>query len=373
MALRRSPVLSTHTVQRWDLDKTYLATDTESLRSLLRIPFERAQDKKAIPGVAALVKELRRTAAERGGTTSVNFVTASPPQIGRAIREKLSMDGIEVDEIRFKHQLHHLVRGRFDALREHVGFKLAELLQSARSGRRDGVELLFGDDWESDPLIYSLYADAVERRLPWSRLEGLLGKAGVQGADYLQIIRDCVDREGPRRHASAICILRARRRADSEFEPFGPRMFWFDSYLECAFILHALGHLDARGVVEVAEASDADPGAAADAFEAAVSRWPHLAREHLTVARRALVESGRMLPVSPGAIWRRVLVRWRLARGRCPMPHDPSPPPLPDYDHLVQVWAHRARREREAREAREVREAKDAARDVNDALGAAGE
>ncbi len=356
MERARSPVLSKHVVQRWDLDKTYLVTDTDSLRGLLRIPFERASDKRALPGVAVLVKELRRSAAERGSTTSVNFVTASPPQIGRAIRQKLLLDGIEVDEIRFKDQMHHLVRGQLEALREHVGFKLSELLQSARGGRRDGDELLFGDDWESDALIYSLYADVIEGRLAWSRLEGLLVRAGVQGVRYLAPIREAAERDGPRRHVQAICILRARPREGREFEPFGPRLFWFDNYFECALILHALGQVDARGVVEVASASDIDPETVAGSFDAVSSRWSRLRREHLTVARRALQVAGLMSVVPPGTLWRRVRTRWRVRHGRAPVPPSKVPLAMPDYDRLVQVWSYRARREREA--------ARDLARDT---------
>lgn len=349
MAERRSSVLNKHTVQRWDLDKTYLVSDTDSLRGLLRIPFERARDKRTLPGVTALVKQLRRSGAENGNTTSVNFVTASPPQIGRAIREKLLMDGLEVDELRFKNQIQHLVRGNFDALREHVGFKLSELLQSARAGKRDGEELLFGDDWESDPFIYSLYADVVEGRLVWSRLEGLLTRVGVNGAGYLQSIRDSVAREGPRRRVRAVCILRARPRAAAEFEPFGRRLFWFDSYLECALILHALGHLDAKGVVEVATDIEADSAILGHAMDEVSGRWAYLGREHLTLARRALVIAGLLETSTKDASWwRRLRVHWRVATKRSPMARMKESPPLPDYDQLVQLWAHRARREREA-------------------------
>jgi hypothetical protein len=300
-----------------------------------------------LPGVACLIKELRRSAAARGRSTSVNFVTASPPQIGRAIREKLLIDGIEIDEIRFKNQIQHLVRGHFDALRKHVGFKLSELLQSARAGRRDGVEFLFGDDWESDPLIYSLYADALERRIAWPSLESWLARAGVQSGPYTQAIREALDAPGPRRKVRAIGILRARPRGAAEFEPFGARLYWFDSYLECAFVLHALGDLEARGVAEVAAASGADHETVAAAFEAVASRWPRLRREHLTVVRRELTESGAMSPVRPGSLWRRAQVRWRLWKGLPPMEEE-AEIPLPDYDALVAVWSHRARREREA-------------------------
>lgn len=345
MEARRSPVLSKHVVLRWDLDKTYLATDTESLRGLLRIPFERARHKVALPGVAALVKALRRSSAARGATSSVCFVTASPPQIGRAIREKLAMDGIEFDEIRFKNQIQHLLWGQFDTLREHVGYKLSELLQSARSGVRDGEELLFGDDFESDPLIYSLYADLVAGRLDWMTLEPLLAQAGVTESGYLSSIREALGRGGPRRRVRAIFILRARPRDADDFALLGPRVFWFDSYLECALVLHALGDLQPRGVLDVARECGLDADAVAEAFEAVCSRWPRLRREHLTAARRVLVASGLMREVEAGSLWRRAWTRWRLRRGDAPLASPNEEAPMPDYGSLVPRWAHKARRE----------------------------
>jgi hypothetical protein len=145
----------------------------------------------------------------------------------------------------------------------------------------------------------------------------------------------------------AICILRARPRASTEFEPFGPRLFWFDSYLECALILHALGYLDARGVVEVAAASDAAGDAVTAAFEAVSSRWPRLRREHLTAARRALVEAGLMQPVRPGSLWLRARTRWRAMRGQSPLPQPKRAFEMPGYDDLVHAWGHRTRREKE--------------------------
>ena len=66
----------------------------------------------------------------------IYFVSASPPQIGQAIKEKLALDGIEYDGIVFKDQLQHLVRGKFRHLREQVGYKLTELLKAGRPSRR---------------------------------------------------------------------------------------------------------------------------------------------------------------------------------------------------------------------------------------------
>ena len=158
-AAARAPI-----VFRWDLDKTYLKTNFEHVRDLVRIPFEVAADKVAAPGVIELIRGLRRFSEAGEREVRVFFLTASPPQIGRAIREKLTLDGIEYDGITFKDQLHDLVRGKFRNLREHVGFKLSELLRSRRELPPESQEILFGDDWESDPLVYSLYADILAGR-----------------------------------------------------------------------------------------------------------------------------------------------------------------------------------------------------------------
>src|SRR6185503_20588404 len=107
-------------VYRWDLDKTYLKSEFDSLRGMVKIPFEKAQDKIANPGVIALMRALRDTAVSQGRETGVYFVSASPPQIGRAIRGKLELDGIVYDGIVFKDQLQRIMRGKFRHLREHV-------------------------------------------------------------------------------------------------------------------------------------------------------------------------------------------------------------------------------------------------------------
>jgi hypothetical protein len=144
---------------RWDLDKTYLRTEFETVRQLLRTAFERAEDKVEVPGVAEVIKGIGETAARQGRRALVYFLSASPPQIGRAIRDKLALDGVPYDGIVFKDQLGYLRRGKLRVLREHVGFKLVHLLRGRLEAPLEARELLFGDDWESDSLIYALYAD----------------------------------------------------------------------------------------------------------------------------------------------------------------------------------------------------------------------
>ncbi|MBI5504885.1 MAG: hypothetical protein HY899_08780 [Deltaproteobacteria bacterium] len=331
------------TVLRWDLDKTYLVSDFESLRALLRIPFERAEDKRAVPGVIALVKALRRSAERRERRVSVRFMSASPPQIGQAIRGKLQIDGIEYDEIRFKDQMRHLVRGRFDMLREQIGYKLSELLRSAQVTEAGAEELLFGDDWESDPLVYSLYADLVAARIDRDRLASLLQQAGVHD-DYTSSIEDSMARGLRPRRVRLICILRARPRSDQELAAFGRHLLWFDNYFEGALSLHALGDLDPEGVVAVARECELDPIGLTRSFEAVVRRDRGLRREHLTLARVALARAGLISPVAAGGVLGRAAVRLRAAFGRPPLSaSEPGPPPA--YEALLASWSRRGRKE----------------------------
>jgi hypothetical protein len=161
-------------VCRWDLDKTYLRSEFETIRQLLRTAFERGEDKVDVPGVVELIKVIREAADRRQQPCRILFVSASPPQIGKAIRAKLELDGVPYDGIVFKNQLQHLRPGKLRNLREHVGFKLVALLRGRLEDPPEARELLFGDDWESDSLSYSLYADAVAGRLQGERLEEIL-------------------------------------------------------------------------------------------------------------------------------------------------------------------------------------------------------
>src|SRR6185295_10409213 len=141
-------------VYRWDLDKTYLKSEFETLRDLVRSAFEKAEAKRAVPGAAAMLRELRKGAGAR-----VCFISGSPRQMRRVLTRKLQLDGVEFDEFILKPNLRNFFRGRFRALREQVGYKLPALL-AGRSGLPDATrETCFGDDSEADAFVYSLRAD----------------------------------------------------------------------------------------------------------------------------------------------------------------------------------------------------------------------
>ena len=235
---------------RWDLDKTYLRSEFDSLRKLLRTAFERAEDKVEVPGVADLIKAIKKAAERHGRAALVYFISASPPQIGKTIREKLALDGIPYDGIVFKDQLAHLKRGKLRNLREHVGFKLVELLRGRLDAPAEARELLFGDDWESDSLIYSLYADVLARRLDVDRLAPILRRIGVDARLIDQVVALVAKAAGPDA-VDRIFINLERRTPTATFRLFGPRVVPTFNYFQTAVVLAADGHLDVEDVAAV--------------------------------------------------------------------------------------------------------------------------
>jgi len=319
-------------VFRWDLDKTYLKSEFETLREMVRIPFEKAEDKIAAPGVAALIRGLRETALGRGRTVRVYFLSASPPQIGRAIKRKLELDGIVHDGIVFKDQLHRLMRGKFRHLREQVGYKLTELLKARRSEPAAAREYLFGDDWESDPLIYSLYGDLVAGRIAVDELAALLRAARVDKP----LVDEACALAAALPHAEAVArifINLERRTPPAQLRVFGARLVPAFNYFQTAACLYQDEVLGASGVVQVArsliEDSAYSPERLANSL-ADIERRGHLSAASGESLRDALRAAGLFAPVTPTltARWQ----RWRARRR--PAPPGRSDVPI-DYRTLV--------------------------------------
>lgn len=326
----------------WDLDKTYLVSHFESLRGLLRVPFESGADKIAVPGAVPLIKGLHRAGRRRRSPIELYFLSASPPQIGNAIRDKLAMDGIEYDGITFKNQVRNLVRGRFNALLEQIGYKTQKLLEHARAIQPGCTEYLFGDDWESDPFIYSLYADIVARRVgPQLALE-VLDVAGVH-RQHCRAVRELLAEPLPRFRVGGVFILRQRPLPAQSLAAFGRRLNWFDDYFQCALRLYAAGLLDVGGVVDVARDIGLPPTDLAASF-AAADAHRMIGRGHVGAVRRRLVSSGMMLPVARGGWIARGLSNARRALGRPSQPLTRTSE-LPDYIALAREWSYRGRKE----------------------------
>lgn len=272
-ALRKSlpptaPPPALRHVFRWDLDKTYLQTDFDGVRALIRTAREKASQKRSVPGAAALLRELR--AAGPAGAHRICFVSGSPRQMRTVLTEKLRLDGVEFDEFILKPNLSNLLRGRFRMMREQVHYKLPALLAGRGDVPPDVPETLFGDDAESDAVIYSLYADLLAGVATADDLAGWLKRTKLYPDDQERLVEMARNiRVGAAvRH---IFILLDRRSPPARFDPFGERLVPVYNYFQAALSLVSQGLLGEPAALRVALAMVSDFDYAVEALANSVA------------------------------------------------------------------------------------------------------
>lgn len=241
----RDPQPPIRRIYRWDLDKTYLQTDFDTFRQLVRTALQKAHEKKAVPGAAALIRELAAA-----GDSRLCIVSGSPTQMRSVLIEKLKLDGVVFDELVLKDNLRNLVRGRFKALRGQVGYKLPVLLESRARAPVEAEEVLFGDDAEADAFIYSLYADMVAQRVSEPVVHRVLEAAEVHPQDIERVMHQWKDlpQADPVRR---IFINLDRLTPPAAFARYGPRVVPVFNYFQAALVLLGDKHLTAPQVLRV--------------------------------------------------------------------------------------------------------------------------
>jgi hypothetical protein len=272
-------------IARWDLDKTYLRTDFDTLRDLVRTAIERPDQKRTVPGAASLLRELGRAGVE------IHILSGSPEQLRSRIEQKLRLDGAQWASLTLKPNLQNLLRLRFRALRGQLAYKLTALLM--RRGELDGQrahdgslvrEVLLGDDAEADAYVYSLYADVCEGGVSLKVLGEVLRRGHAYDDSIEEALRlaRAVERG---RVVERILIHLERQSSPADFRVYGDRVVPFYNYLQAAFVLHEDGRLPARAVLRVAQDL-----VVAHNFESGA-----LARSFLDLSRRGHV-TGRKIP-----------------------------------------------------------------------------
>ena len=227
--------------------------DVDDLRDLVLTAIERPDQKRTVPGAAALLRELGRAGAE------IHILSGSPEQLRSRLEAKLRLDGARWASLTLKPNLENMLRLRFRALRGQLGYKLPALLRRRCELRRQrdasGAllrEVLLGDDAEADAFVYSLYADVCAGDVP----AGTLADAMRRGGCYDDTIADAMRfagyvEKGP--VVERILIHLDRQSSPSDFRLFGPRVVPFYNYLQAAFVLHEDGMVPAKSVLRVAQ------------------------------------------------------------------------------------------------------------------------
>jgi hypothetical protein len=238
-------------IARWDLDKTYLRTEFDTFRDIVKTALERPDEKRTNPGASTLLREMVRAGI------SVHILSGSPEQMRRRLEDKLRLDGIQWDSFTLKPNLQNLLRLRIRAVKDQLGFKLPALLQArvkatpvslGDSGVRH--ETLFGDDAEADAFVYSLYADALAGRVD----EDLLVAVCEKGRVYPDVLESIVDSARQVERADAverILIHLERQTPPDHFRVYGQRAVPFYNYFQAALIVNEDARLPAEAVLRV--------------------------------------------------------------------------------------------------------------------------
>ncbi|MEM9864565.1 MAG: phosphatase domain-containing protein [Myxococcota bacterium] len=234
------------TIYRWDLDKTYLRTEFDTIQDLLRTAVEPAARKQTVPGASALLRELRAT-----GPAAISILSGSPRQMRRVLEAKLRLDGIEWDSLTLKPSLRNLLKGRVRFIKDQVSYKLGALIDARVRSGGGTQEVLFGDDAEADAFIYSLYADLMEGRVGMEQLMAVLERARVYPADIPHLVRSS-GRLPRGETVRRIFIHLDRVSAPEVFREFGHRVFAFHNYFQPALVLMGDGALPPAAVLRVA-------------------------------------------------------------------------------------------------------------------------
>ena len=262
-------------VARWDLDKTYLRTEFDTLRDIVKTALERPDQKRTNPGASTLLREMVRSGVR------VHILSGSPEQMRRRLEDKLRLDGVTWDTFTLKPNLQNVLRLRFRAVKDQLGYKLPALLAARAKLAAGGepssatTETLFGDDAEADAYVYSLYADFVAGRVG----EDVLLSVLEGGRVYEDVVAQAMETARTIEHADVverILIHLEQQTPPDDFLPYGPRAVPFYNYLQAAFVLHEDGRLGSDGVLRVAVELVTEHRFDGDA----------LARSYLDLARR---------------------------------------------------------------------------------------
>lgn len=236
-------------VYRWDLDKTYLDTDFESLRGLVRTAIEPAHKKRSVPGATPLLRGLSGLP-----DAHISVISGSPTQMRRVLTEKLRLDGMRFDQMVLKDNLENVRRGRIRAVRGQLGYKLPALLSARASTVPSAGEVLFGDDVEADALVYSVYADAVSGRIGPPEVARIMERAGAYDDEVEHALEALTGLE--RREAVERIFIRSERGVTTErMDALGPRVVPIRSWWQAAAVLYGMGHISAQLVVAVIEST----------------------------------------------------------------------------------------------------------------------
>ncbi len=230
----------------WDLDKTYLDTHFESFSGLMRTIFEKAFQKRNVPGTAALVKAL----SKKTSPLPIYFISASPPQMQEKIKRKLDLDGLNPFGFLSKDNLKNLRPALWNRLTNHIGFKIQALMEIRLLLSENCKMVCWGDDSESDATIYSLFSDICSHRLTDREVKAMLKALGVP-LDQVELIIELRDQKENFDPLERVYINLAVDTDPEYYRRYGRRLMAVDNTFEVVLDLFQRGYVDLESVLDV--------------------------------------------------------------------------------------------------------------------------
>ena len=247
-----------------DIDKTYLETTYDSLRSMAKIALEDASDKKTVEGAREFLRALKWHSpfVHQGCSPPLHFVSSSPPQLRGVLEHKIGKDLLVCASNSFKDQFYNLKKGKLSLLKRQISYKLASLLSLISTFQNTEKLLLIGDNAESDPLVYAWI-----QKILYSSLSDSERLACLEALEVPREVAQSILEAMPQQRKNItvqVAIRRVKSRPNTvETQAPGTSIHWFSHYTELALICYELGWLSASGwnafAREYYQSSDVDP------------------------------------------------------------------------------------------------------------------
>jgi len=239
----------------FDIDKTYLKTNFETIRGILKVFFESSIDKRAIPGVKKMLLEIRKGAGEGIRLNPIYFISASPVKLKRVLEGKLLIDGIQHDGIVLKDYRRMQKEVGKLRLKKNFTYKLVSLMRNRINMPVHSKEFLFGDDYEKDADVYSLYAKILSGHVDDEEIRWHLKREALIPNEVSCVINAMHAVQKHTNHqdiVQKIFIHMIRKRPVNYFSQFGDLLIPTHNYLQTAAILFEMGKISKQGFYRIA-------------------------------------------------------------------------------------------------------------------------
>ena len=173
------------TIFRWDIDKTYLQTDFETVSGLLKTATENASEKITVPGAKTLVQCLQRLPE-----SIIIFLSGSPTQMRRVLSEKFRLDGVQVDRLILKDSLESIRKWHLRDITSQFPYKLSSLIQDRTENPSMLDEYLFGDSSEADAFVYATYSLLLSGHIGVAEVTDILEFSGAYRTTLEKVEQD---------------------------------------------------------------------------------------------------------------------------------------------------------------------------------------